>query len=222
VNDEEQRAVRGPSIRTVRMEAFSDGVFAIAITLLVLEISVPPGAHEDLLKALIEEWPSYLAYLVSFSTIGAVWFVHTVITEYLHRATSVLIRLNLLLLLVLSFLPFPTQLLAEAVREGGSERVATTVYGINLLLTSVVVSLLWRYAVRERLVRPDARDEDVKAITKRLTPGLTGYLLMILLGLFLPLVAVVGYLAIAIYIIVPIRALRHRAPRRPRTRRARR
>jgi uncharacterized membrane protein len=93
------------------MEAFSDGVFAIAITLLVLEIGVPSGAGDDLLRALTDEWPSYLAYLVSFSTIGAVWFAHTVITEYLGRANSTLIRLNLLLLMVVSFLPFPTRLL---------------------------------------------------------------------------------------------------------------
>jgi uncharacterized membrane protein len=89
--------------RTTRMEAFSDGVFAIAITLLVLEIAVPAGSEDDLLGAVLGQWPSYLAYLVSFSTIGAVWLEHTVITEFLDRATSVLIRLNLLLLMVVSF-----------------------------------------------------------------------------------------------------------------------
>ena len=95
------------------MEAFSDGVFAIAITLLILEIGVPAGSGGDLLKALGDQWPSYLAYLVSFATIGAVWFAHSVITEYLDHATTTLVRLNLLLLLVVSFLPFPTKLLAE-------------------------------------------------------------------------------------------------------------
>jgi uncharacterized membrane protein len=67
---------------------FSDGVFSIAITLLVLEIGVPSGSENDLLRALIAEWPSYMAYLVSFATIGAVWFSHTVITEYLDHANS--------------------------------------------------------------------------------------------------------------------------------------
>ena len=76
------------------MEAFSDGVFAIAITLLVLEIAVPSGSEGDLLGAVVGQWPTYLAYLVSFSTIGAVWLEHTVITEYLDHTTSVLIRLN--------------------------------------------------------------------------------------------------------------------------------
>ena len=99
------------------MEAFSDGVFAIAITLLVLEIGVPGGSEDDLLGALADQWPSYVAYLVSFSTVGAVWFMHTIITEYLGSANSVLIRLNLLLLLVVSFLPFPTKLLAEYVES---------------------------------------------------------------------------------------------------------
>jgi uncharacterized membrane protein len=87
------------------MEAFSDGVFAIAITLLVLELAIPSGSEGDLLGAVVSQWPAYLAYLVSFSTIGAVWLEHTVITEYLDHATSVLIRLNLLLLMVVSFLP---------------------------------------------------------------------------------------------------------------------
>jgi uncharacterized membrane protein len=192
------------------MEAFSDGVFAIAITLLVLEIAVPAGSEADLLGAVLDQWPSYLAYLVSFSTIGAIWLEHTVITEFLERATSVFIRLNLLLLVVVSFLPFPTKLLGEYVGEEAPARVAVTIYGLNLFLASALVSLLWRYAVREGLIRPDVADSDVKMITNRLTPGLAGYVVMIVLGLFLPVVAVLGYLIIAVYIIIPFGALRRR------------
>jgi uncharacterized membrane protein len=196
--------------RTTRMEAFSDGVFAIAITLLVLEIAVPAGSEDDLLGAVLGQWPSYPAYLVSFSTIGAVWLEHTVITEFLDRATSVLIRLNLLLLMVVSFLPFPTRLLGEYIGEFEPERIAVTIYGLNLFLASALVSLLWRYAVRERLIRSDVADSDVRMLTKRLTPGLAGYVVVIVLGLFLPVVAVLGYLVIAVYIIVPFGALRRR------------
>lgn len=192
------------------MEAFSDGVFAIAITLLVLEIAVPAGSARDLWSAVLDEWPSYLAYLVSFSTVGAVWVGHTVITEFLVRATPVLIRLNLLLLMVVSFLPFPTKLLAEYVGDDRPERVAATIYGLNLLLTAVLLSVIWRYAVREGLIRSDIADENVKVITRRLTPGLVGYLVMIMLGLFLPVVAVVGYFVIAVYNLIPIRDLRRR------------
>ena len=128
---DEPKAGPRPGLRTTRMEAFSDGVFAIAITLLVLEIGVEAGAEDDLLKALADQWPSYVAYLISFSTIGAVWIKHTVITEYLDSATAVLIRLNLLLLMVVSFLPFPTRLVAEHINVHEAERVATTVYGSN-------------------------------------------------------------------------------------------
>ena len=192
------------------MEAFSDGVFAIAITLLVLEIAVPAGSERDLWGAVLDEWPSYLAYLVSFSTVGAVWVGHTVITEFLVRATSVLIRLNLLLLMVVSFLPFPTKLLAEYVGDDRPERVATTIYGLNLLLTAVLLSVISRYAVSEGLIRSDIADENVKVITRRLTPGLVGYVAMIMLGIFLPVVAVVGYFIIAVYNLIPIRDLRRR------------
>jgi uncharacterized membrane protein len=188
---------------------FSDGVFSIAITLLVLEIGVPSGSENDLLRALIAEWPSYLAYLVSFATIGAVWFSHTVITEYLDHANSTFVRLNLLLLLAVSFLPFPTRLVAEYTREVKAERVAVTVLGINLLLTLILVSIVWRYAVHEQLVRPDLADEDVKTLTKRLTPTLGIYGVLIIVGLFLPLLAVLGYLALALFILIPLRALRH-------------
>jgi uncharacterized membrane protein len=150
VTGHEENQAGMPGYRTTRMEAFSDGVFAIVITLLVLELGVPSGSEDDLLDAVVDQWPTYLAYLVSFATIGAVWLEHTVITEYLDRATSVLIRLNLLLLMVVSFLPFPTRLLGEHIGEAEPERVAVTIYGINLFLASALVSLLWRYAVRER------------------------------------------------------------------------
>jgi uncharacterized membrane protein len=208
VAHEQGKPARTPGYRTTRMEAFSDGVFAIAITLLVLEIGVPSGSGDDLLGAVLDQWPSYLAYLVSFATIGAVWLEHTVITEHLDHATSVLIRLNLLLLMVVSFLPFPTQLLGEYIGEDEAARIAVTIYGTSLFLALALVSSLWRYAVRERLIRPDLPDVHVRMLTTKLTPGLAGYVAMIVLGLFLPVLAVFGYLAIAVYIIVPIGALR--------------
>ena len=205
---------------TTRVEAFSDGVFAIAVTLLVLELSVPPG-QENLFRAFLDQWPSYLAYIVSFATIGSAWLAHSAITEYLDRVDAGLVRLNLLLLLVVSFLPFPTKLLAEYIGEPDSERVAATIYGINLLVVAVLVWVLWRYAVREGMVRPDADDVEVQVLTKRLTPGFAGYLVMIVLGLFFPVAAVFGYLIIALFLILPFgmthRASGRRTPNRPDT-----
>jgi len=195
---------------TARMEAFSDGVFAIAITLLILDIAVPTDSADDFLRALGDQWPSYVAYFVSFATIGAVWLAHSAITEYLDRADATLIRLNLVLLLVVSFIPFPTHLLAEYHGHPDAERVAVTIYGINLLMASVLVWGLWRYSVGEHLVRPDADDEEVQVLTSRLTPSLAAYVVLIGVGIFSPLVAVLGFLTIALYLIVPVGLVRRR------------
>lgn len=190
------------TLRPGRLEAFSDGVFAIAITLLVLEISLPEGAGDDLLGAFLDEWPSYLAYLVSFATIGVTWVRHAAITHHLDGVDTTFVRLNLGLLLLVSFLPFPTGLVAEHVHDDEAERVAATILGLNLLLVSAMVSTLWAHAVRRGLVRPDADDTEVRLLAQRLTPGLAGYVAMILLGLVLPIVAVLGYLVIALALLI--------------------
>ncbi|HEX6151556.1 TMEM175 family protein [Nocardioides sp.] len=170
----------------------------------------PPGAEDDLLGALLDQWPSYLAYVVSFATVGALWLGHTAITHYLHGASPLLLRLNLLLLLVVAFLPFPTRLLAETVEHDEGGNVATTFYGLTLLAASGLTSIIWRYAVRTGLVRPDVSNAEVAVISQKLTPGLVFYVVMIGLGLLAPVVAVLGYLAIAVFYLVPIRSLRRR------------
>ena len=121
------RALR--SLDKGRLESFSDGVFGFAATLLVADIALhPPGsALEQVLRA----WPSYLAYVVSFLTIGAAWLAHTALTDRLARADRILLRLNLLVLLVVVFLPFPTRLVAGAAHHTGSERVFVTMLGLN-------------------------------------------------------------------------------------------
>jgi uncharacterized membrane protein len=192
-------------LRTGRLEAFSDGVFAIAITLLVLEISVPEGSGDDLLRAFLAEWPSFLAYLVSFATIGVAWLKHAAITHFLQGVDAIFIRLNLLLLLLVSFLPFPTGLVAEYIENLEAERTATTIFGLNLALISLVVFAMWRYAVGHHLLRSDVLDEEVEPFTKVLTPSLLGYGGLIVVSLFFPLVAIVGFLIVALVLLVPIR-----------------
>jgi len=203
-------------LTTGRLQALSDGVYAIAITLLVLDIVLPGDAHEHLLRSLGGLWPAYLAYVVSFSTIGASWLGHNVITEYLDRANAAFIRLNLLLLLVVAFLPFPTRVFADFIGEDSPERVAATVYGFSLLLASCLLWVLWQYAVHASLVRPDTSDDEVQLLTQRLTPGLGGYVILIIVGLFFPVAAVIGYLVIALFYIIPFRDYRRldRFPRR--------
>ena len=190
--------------RTNRLEAFSDGVFAIATTLLVLEIAVPIGTGDDLLSAIVAEWPSYLAYLVSFATIGAIWLGHSAITEYLNHVDGTFLRLNLILLLVVAFLPFPTRLLAEHITAADAERVAAPFYGLCLMLNALLLGLLWRYAVHARLIRPDIDDLELRLISRRLTPGVAGYGVLIVIGFVQPTIAVIGFLLIAIFLLIPI------------------
>ena len=193
--------------RTARLEAFSDGVFAIAITLLVLDLAVPvtKTSENHLLDAIGDEWPGYLGYVVSFATVGALWLGHNAITDYLDRADTTLLRLNLLLLFFVSFLPFPTRLLSEYIRSDQAERVAVTFYGLTLLVAGALLSVFWRYALHARLVRPNAGDEEITLLTHRLTPGLAAYAVLIIAGLFRPVAAVIGYLVIAMFFLLPLR-----------------
>ena len=194
--------------RTTRFEAFSDGVFAIAITLLVLELGVPDNSVEHPLQSILEQWPTYLAYLVSFASVGAIWVEHNTITEHLRGADGVLVRLNLLLLLVVSFLPFPTKLLSTYHGHPSAEKVAVTLYGFTLLAASIMVSILWRHAVRAGLTQGALADDDARALSKRLKPTLWAYVVLLPAGLFVPRLVVFGYLVIAMLLILPLKMFR--------------
>lgn len=197
------------SLRTSRMEALSDGIFAIASTLLVLDLALP-AVSSDVGRSLLHQWPTYLAYLVSFATIGNAWLNHSVITEYLERADAILLRLNLVLLFFVSVLPFPTHMLAEYLSNSSAERIAVTVYGLNLLAIGAFTSLTWHYALAEHLIRRDNSEDDVRAISAKLDPSLASYAVAIGIGLLWPQVAVVLYLAIALFVIIPFRAVSRR------------
>ena len=184
-----------------RMEAFSDGVLAIAITLLVLDLALrPPGTPtEQFLRA----WPAYLAYVVSFLTIGAAWIVHSAITERLERVDSIFLRLNLVFLLTVSFLPYPTRLVAEALSEGTDwQRMATVVYGITLLVIRLMLAALGSYSRHEQLRRPGV---DVTGGSSPFV--LLGYALTVVVALIVPMAAIALYFALAIFLIVPFRTV---------------
>ena len=192
-----------------RIDIFSDGVFAIAITLLVLELAVPEGDVENAGKALLEQWPMYLAYVVSFASIGSAWLMHSLITEHLERTDSIFLRLNLLLLFFVSVVPFPTHMLSNFIHNPDAERIAATVYGINLIAMAAVLSALWHYARSEGLVKHERDDAELQSITRKLEPGLATYVAAILVGLLLPRAAVVLYGLIALYILIPFRAIKN-------------
>jgi uncharacterized membrane protein len=205
VSNQEDAPSAGVSLSKTRLEAFSDGVFAIATTLLVLDIALhPPGSP---LKQVLEAWPYYLAYLVSFLTIGGAWLAHTALTDRLTRADAILLRLNLLVLLGVGFLPFPTRLVAEALHDVDGERVFVTLYGLTLLAIRISGFALDEYARREHLYSSTDGEEPEQSGRSNLAV-LAVYVLAILIGLVVPTVAVAFYFGIAIYLVVPFRQIR--------------
>jgi uncharacterized membrane protein len=136
-------------VPTSRLEAFSDGVFAIAATLLVLEIPVPHVEHGGLADAILDQWPSYAAYVVSFAVIGIIWMNHHAVLGYADRSDRALLLLNLNLLLWIALIPWPTSLLAEYMLAGGSdERAAALVYALTMTLMGVSFAAVWLYVTR--------------------------------------------------------------------------
>jgi TMEM175 potassium channel family protein len=197
-------------VTTSRLEAFSDGVFAIAITLLVLEFSVD-AATTDLGKALVHIWPSYLAYVTSFLTIGVIWVNHHALFNYVSHVDRALLFLNTLLLMVVAFTPFPTRLIAEFLREGQNEETAALAYGITFVIMAVVFQLLWRWmATGRRLIRPEIPQEDVDDITRTFAPGIPIYAGATLVALVSPIASVALYLAIALFYALPPSLYRRR------------
>jgi uncharacterized membrane protein len=137
-----------------RMEAFSDGVLAVAITLLVLNIAVPPtkslGVH-TLAHALAAQWPSYAAYVTSFMTIGIIWINHHAMIGRLRESDHVILILNLVLLMTVVVIPFGTDLLATYLRKGGTNaRVAAAVYAATFSAMSVAFSTLNRHILLQK------------------------------------------------------------------------
>ena len=184
---------------TGRIQAFSDGVFAIAITLLVLDLGVPASSFDDLWSGIAHQWPSYLAYVTSFVTIGGLWMAHHALFRCLQYADAMVMRVNLVLLMAVSFLPFPTGLMAEAIRDTDAERAAVVFYGLTLLVISIVLRLLWQAIVREPdLLKPGVSVDEMIAINSAATPNIGFYAAVILVALLLPKVAVFGYLVVAV------------------------
>lgn len=190
-----------------RVEIFSDGVFAIAITLLVLDISVAPTDYDNLRHALLHEWPAYLPYVTSFLTVGSVWIAHHNLFSRLRFIDPTLLRLNLLLLMTAAFLPFPTSVLAQALHHSGTaERTAVVFYGAAALVIEIVLRGAQRYAASRSELQMEPSADQAERTPAR--PRLTGwrasisavlYAAAILFGVFLfPKVAVVGYLAVGI------------------------
>lgn len=210
-SDEPKDGGRTGLLPTTRLEAFSDGVFAIAITLLVLELHVPTNPTE-LLHELGTHWASYLGYLVSFSFIGGVWMAHSNLTRFIQAVDQVMMGLNLVLLLFVSFLPFTTSLLATHLDDSAAH-IAVVIFGINLTLASLMVNVMFGYASRtEGVTSGDAADTELKAFDRERRVAVIFQAVATLLGLLLPVVAVLVYLALSLLVLIDpiVRAVRTR------------
>jgi uncharacterized membrane protein len=185
-------------MNTNRLETFADGVFAIAATLLILNVDAQVSEDvSDLGGRLLRVWPSYAAYAVTFFTIGIVWVNHHTVMSQIDRADRVFLFLNIGFLMFVAFAPFPTRLIAEHIRGEGA-RAATLTYGITLVLMAVVFNALWLYAsVGGRLLRTDHDPSVVKGITRSYRLGLPMYLAATLISIASPTVGAILFAAIA-------------------------
>ena len=170
----------------------------------MLEIKRPSG-DEHLLRALLELWPSYLAYAVTFLFIGQVWANHHVMFDHIRAADRVVLLLNTVLLMVVAFLPFATSVLAGALRSGHSERTAVVFYGLAFDATALTFNGVWQYARRHRLVDEALSPSAATAIARRFQLALAWLSVGALLGLALPVLGVIVVAAFNVYYWLPIR-----------------
>ena len=184
---------------TSRLEAFSDGVFAIAATLLILNVQ---AAGHPLARDLGRIWPSYVAYAVSFTTIGIIWVNHHTVMAQVAKVDRVFLMLHVLFLMMIAFIPFPTALLAQNIRSEGAEAAALS-YGVTLTLTAVLINVLWRYAAHgRRLVRPDADKRVVDGISRSYLPGPFMYAAATLVALKSPQASAGLFAGIAVFYVL--------------------
>jgi uncharacterized membrane protein len=202
VIQEDRRRAEG----TERLEAMSDGVIAIAITLLVLEIHVPAErGNADLARALLEQWPSYFGFALSFLTIGIVWANHHDMFRDFARVDHVLVVLNLLLMMGISFIPFSTAVLAGHLEAEDGRLVATILYGSSFLFTAVLLNVIWHYASwNRRLMAPDVSERHIHGRSVRYVIGPLFYGLTLPLAMLSPLISLTVYAVVAAIYLIPV------------------
>lgn len=194
-------ASRPVSAETGRLQAFSDGVFAVAITLLIFNIATPRVGQGLLTRALLDQWPSYASYAVSFLTIGIIWVNHHGTFTHVARTDRPLLFINLLLLMTVSFIPFPTNLLSQYIQSGGSNaRTAAFVYAATMTAMSIAFSAVWIYAIQRGLLHPDHVDRRrVRASVPRFGFGLLIYGSGMALALVSPLLDLALFALLALF-----------------------
>lgn len=185
---------------TNRVEAFSDGVFAIVITILVLELKVPEEEGTALWRGLWEQWPHYAAYLVSFLIIGVMWVNHHTIFSHLKRVDRPLLFLNLLVLMVVSVIPYTTNVLAEHLTDEESANVAAILYSSWTVVYALAFLGFWWYVTQVGHLFHEKVDKDgARATRVRFGLGAVAYPLTVVLSFFSAPLTLVAHFLIALY-----------------------
>ncbi len=197
---------------TGRLEAFSDGVIAVAITLLVLDVQVP-DVKTGLLHALLNQWPAYLGYVTSFLVISIFWANHHNMFRHIHQVDHALLIINSSFLMCMAFIPFATALLTKYITSPTEQHTAAIVYGATLLLNGILFNTIWWYAAwKRRLVRRDLDAQAVQRITKGYLFGLPFYALSIVLSLINVELSLAFYIVIDLMYGLPTNFLRFGRP----------
>jgi uncharacterized membrane protein len=190
-------------VTTGRLEAFSDGVFAIAITLLILDIKVPHVAEGQLGAALRHQWPNYAAFLISFLVIGIMWVNHHTMLVPCARVDRPLLFLNLGLLMTVVVLPWATGLFAQYVRAGADSHVAAAVYGVVMLVAALFFNAIWWWISRGPQLLYDAVDHvAARSQLRRFSVGIYVYAATIVLAFVSAPITLAVHFAIAVYYVV--------------------
>jgi uncharacterized membrane protein len=189
---------------TARVETFADGVMAIAITLLILEVRVPHPTSGSLVTALAREWPSYAGYVVSFLTIGIIWVNHHQMFKLIARVTHGFLMLNVIFLMAIAFLPFPTALVADYIRVPDSRKAATVVYGLTMIAIAVMFNVVWRSASRNgRLLIPGVDKAGVERISRSYLGGPIAYTVATLVAFVSPFLSLGIFAVMALFWLLP-------------------
>lgn len=206
-----RRSQAAAGLTTGRITAFSDGVFSIAITLLVLNLRLPSiGLSPSALHGkVLGQWPSLLSYLLSFVIIGIYWVAHHNMFHYIKRSDRAFLWINILLLMCVAFIPFPAGLLGEY----PGQTISLIIYASSLILTNLMLSLLWWYATsNHRLVDQDIDPHFVRIVNRRNLTAPVVYLASIGLSFLSPLASLIIFFLFPLYYIIPSHVDLHLTP----------
>lgn len=212
-----RRSQNVAGLTTGRITAFSDGVFSIAITLLVLNLQIPKGITSltELLNRLQALWPNLMSYILSFVIIGIYWVAHHNMFHYIKRSDRMFLWINILLLMCVAFIPFPAGLLGQFsfVSQSSLAKVAEIIYACNLILTNLTLSLLWWYATSQhRLVDQDIDPHFVNLVNRRNLTAPVVYTASIGLSFLNVYLSLIVFFLFPLYYIIPSHVDLHLTP----------